>query len=81
MREKAVMWINTALLAVFMAFFSLAEAVYGQESFADEIDKSWDVLTTDQNEQKFFTILVFVVLGGGATYAVLRGNKKIVHAD
>jgi hypothetical protein len=81
MREKAVMWINTAILAVFMAFFRLVEAAYGQESFVDEIERSYSVLTTNENEQKFFSILLFVVLGGGATYAVFRGNKKIVHAD
>ncbi len=82
MKSRVMTFVNTGLLTAFLAFFTLAGYVFGEgDDLADQIDRSYDTLTTEPNEQKFISMLIFVLLGGGATYAVLRGIKKIAHVD
>ncbi|MHC4713144.1 MAG: hypothetical protein ACYTAN_07720 [Planctomycetota bacterium] len=47
-------------------------------TFTDEVDTVYSRAVAEHNRQKFFSILIFVVFGGAATYAQMRGIKKIV---
>lgn len=67
------------MAAMLVCFAAVAYAQ--QKELADQIDTSYETLSTPVNQQKFLSILIFVVCGGGVTYAVMRGIKKIVHAD
>jgi len=61
---------------------ALAGGTFRREpTFADQVDTFYATRTTPANRQKFFSILIFVVLGGAATYAQLRGIKKVVSVD
>ena len=73
-----------AILFVCSVFlpYAMAGGSYKREpDFADEVDTFYATRTTPANRQKFFSILLFVVLGGAATYAQLRGIKKVVSVD
>jgi hypothetical protein len=60
----------------------LAAVAFGAEKeLADQINTGYETLSTPVNQQKFLSILIFVICGGGVTYAVMRGIKKIVHTD
>jgi len=61
---------------------ALAGGTFQREpTFADQVDTFYATRTTPANRQKFFSILLFVLLGGAATYAQLRGIKKVVSVD
>jgi len=57
-----------------------AQPLPREPELADQIDTLVDRASTEANQQKFLSILVFVVLGGAATYAVMRGIRKLTAA-
>lgn len=74
------------LAALFVAsiIVSAASAQSGvkrKPDFADEVDTAFSRAAKEHNRQKFFTILIYIVLGGACTYATMRGIKKIVSKD
>ena len=75
------MKLRTLVTVAIMVVFAAAVAFGEEKELADQINTGYDTLSTPVNQQKFMSILIFVVCGGGATYAVMRGIKKIVHAD
>jgi hypothetical protein len=58
-----------------------ALAASGEPELSDQIDTLFERASTPANEQKFLSILVWVLFGGISTYSVLRGVKKIVHTS
>jgi len=73
------------LVALFLIGVVLSD-VHAQQykrepDFADEVDSVFTRAGKLHNRQKFFSILLFVVLGGACTYAQLRGIKKVVSSD
>ena len=58
---------------------AFAQPLPRQPELADEIDTLFDRASTQANQQKFLSILVFVLFGGGSTYCFFRGIKKVVH--
>mgnify|MGYP001496437618 CR=1 FL=1 len=55
-----------------------AQPIARQPELADQIDSLYDRASTPANRQKFLSILIWLVLGGGSTYCVMRGIKKVV---
>jgi hypothetical protein len=75
-----------AILALFLvgSMYSAAHAggSYKREpDFSDSVDNFYSTALDDQNRQKFLSILIFVVLGGGCVYAEMRGIKKLASGD
>ena len=71
-----------ALLLVVLAVIWLGATVYGAErEMTEQIEYGYSNLNTPPNQQKFLSILIFIIFGGATTYAVMRGLKKIAHSD
>ena len=48
-----------------------------EPDFAKQIDTIFIRAGTLQNRQKFFSILIYILIGGACTYEVMRGTKKV----
>jgi len=71
-----------ALVLLVLVVMWIGAAAYGVErEMTEQIEYGYNNLNTPPNQQKFLTILIFIIFGGAATYAVLRGIKKIAHSD
>jgi len=57
----------------------LAQPVSREPELADQIDTLFDRASTPANQQKFLSVAIFLLFGGGATYCVMRGLKMVVH--
>lgn len=79
-------------LAVLVVMLFLAGPVISQAAaqprggdrpteMADDVEHFARTWSSNPNQHKFFSILIFVVLGGACTYAGMRGIKKIVSKD
>jgi hypothetical protein len=55
-----------------------AQPISREPELADQIDTLFDRASTSANQQKFLSVLIFVIFGGAATYATIRGIKKFV---
>jgi len=55
-----------------------AQPLAREPELADQINTLGDRLSTSANQQKFLSVLIFVIFGGAATYATIRGIKKFV---
>ena len=81
-RKYLVICLAALFVASVIASAALAQpGVTREPDFADEVDTAFSRAAKEHNRQKFFSILIFVVLGGAVTYAQLRGIKKIVSKD
>ncbi len=49
-----------------------------EPEFVDSVDSAFGRASSPANRQKFFSIVIFLVLGGACTYAELRGIKKVI---
>ncbi len=79
LRGYLVILFVAVFIAGIVASSALAQSRYErQPDFADEVDTVFSRAAREHNRQKFFSILIFVVFGGAATYAQMRGIKKIV---
>lgn len=76
MRFKSIL-----LIAFVLCFVAAMACAQDEGELAYELEYAYETLSTNANQQKFLSILTFIVLGGGSTYAVMRGIKKIVHSD
>jgi hypothetical protein len=82
LRGYLVILLVGVLIAGTIASSALAQGSYKPRSdFAGEVDTVFSRAAREHNRQKFFSILIFVVFGGAATYAQMRGIKKIVSKD
>lgn len=82
LRKIAALCLAVALVCAIFLPDALAGGSYKPEGdFADEVDTFYSRTTRPANRQKFFSILLFVVLGGASAYAQLRGIKKVVSMD
>ena len=73
----AVLFVTGVLIST-----AQAQGAYKRKpDFADEVDTVFSRAAKEHNRQKFFSIFLFVVLGGAATYAQMRGIRKIVSKD
>ncbi|MCD6405297.1 MAG: hypothetical protein J7M19_05690 [Planctomycetes bacterium] len=55
-----------------------AQRMPREPDFSEQVDSFYDTLAEKPNQDKFFSILIFIVLGGACTYAEMRGIKKVV---
>ena len=82
---KVKTFVIVCVLALFLTGVIACEArsqsMPREPEFADEIDMVFSRASEEQNRQKFYSILVFVVLGGACTYVTFRGIKKVVSVD
>ena len=81
--EMSIWRIVVVLLAAIVVINLLsglaqAQPAAAQPELADQLDSLYDRGTTPANRQKFMSIFIMLVLGGGATYAVMRGIRKVV---
>jgi hypothetical protein len=58
-----------------------ALAASGEPELSDQIDTLFERASTPANQQKFLSILIWVLFGGVSTYSMMRGLKKIVHTS
>lgn len=48
---------------------------------ANQVDRAFSTAGKLHNRQKFFSILIFVLLGGAVVFAQLRGIQKVAQGD
>jgi len=78
-KEKlAAAVVAVVLVGVLLCGPVLAAEWTDESDFAAQVDSAYTNATTPQNRQKMFSILIFLVLGGTAVYAEMRGIKKFV---
>ena len=82
LRKIAVLCVGVVFVcAIFLPDALAGGSIQREDDFADEVGNFYATSTSASNRQKFFSILLWVVLGGAATYAQLRGIKKVVSVD
>ncbi len=81
LRRAAVFSLAAVILCALLLPGALAQAPPREMDFAARVDAFYSSSTSEANRQRFFSILIFVVLGSAATYAQLRGIKKVVSVD
>jgi hypothetical protein len=73
------------LLALFVtsvvASKATAQGMQRPPDFSDKVDTIFTRASEERNRQKFYSILIFVVLGGAVSYVTFRGIKKVVSID
>jgi len=68
----------TVILLVLANRPAFAQPLPRQPELADELDTLFDRASTPANQQKFLSVLIFLLFGGGSTYCIMRGIKKVV---
>ncbi len=83
MKPRCVILVCLAVLVVIGIAVSgaYAQRMQDQPELYEQVDTLYDRLAEKPNQDKFFSILIFIVLGGACTYAEMRGIKKVVSAD
>ena len=81
LKLTAALLLAAFIVANLVSGFAMAQPAPAAPELTDQLDTLFERGTTPANRQKFFSIVIMLVLGGGATYAVMRGVRKIVSAD
>lgn len=80
------MSLKSAVVVILVACFVLAVAAAPAKAqpaprepeLSDQLDTLFDKASSASNQQKFYSIVSFLILGGAATYCVMRGIRKVV---
>jgi hypothetical protein len=84
--EEPQMSLKSAVVVILVACFVLAvvaapakaQPAPRQPELTDQLDTLFDRASSIANQQKFYSILSFLLLGGASTYCVMRGIRKVV---
>jgi len=78
LKSVIIILLAAVILVTLFSQKAKAQAAPPPPELADQIDSFYDRASTPANRQKFLSIIIFLFLGGAATYCVMRGIKKVV---
>lgn len=85
MNLKAVAIVLVVVLVVLVVVIGEAQAQSRRNPYEDDlayqVDRTFSTASKLHNRQKFFSILIFVALGGAVVVAQLRGIQKVASGN
>lgn len=76
-----IVCVSALFLTGVIACEARSQGMAREPELAEEIDTILSRASEAGNRQKFYSILIFVVLGGACAYVTFRGIKKVVSVD
>ncbi len=84
LKAVAIVLVVVLVMLVFVIEEGQAQSRRGSswdDEMGGQVEKAFSSAGKLHNRQKFFSILIFTLLGGGVIFAQLRGIQKVAQGD